>query len=149
MFNVADKKQKTLNAKELLILFSIYKSQKVNYSKYLQNLLEIGLVEKYDSRKYVLSKAYYDYSNQPGEYTRKIGLDKNTNMTLIIEHLKKHNRGMMKDFIYMFRTLNLSKITINRYLSELRVEGKIEFCGNPRISRGKNQGYWKLKQGNS
>ena len=135
-----------LNDKELITLYNIFKSQKIKYSKYILKLLDLGLIEKYDSRKYVLSKAYYDYSGKPSEYTRKIGLDKNTNKALILEHLKKHQQGIMKDFIYMFRTLNISKITINRYLAELRKEGKVEFVGNPRIYRGPNRGYWKIKK---
>jgi predicted transcriptional regulator len=65
------------------------------------------------------------------------------NKLLILEHLKHHEKGYMKDLLEALKN-DIPRITINKYLEELRNEGKIKFVGNPKISRGKNKGYWHI-----
>ena len=49
----------------------------------------------------------------------------------------------MKDFVEVLQ--NTPKPTINKYLRELSGDGKIEFVGNPKISRGKSMSFWRIK----
>ncbi|MCF7860445.1 putative DNA binding domain-containing protein [Patescibacteria group bacterium] len=142
VLRVSDEKQKDLNDQELLLLTKIKNNIRVKANEALYSLLDLGLIEKIGYGKYILSRKYYDSIDKKGEYTRRRGLDKATNKSLIINHLKHHEKGYMKDIIEALK--NVPKLTINKYLAELRNEGLIKFVGNPRISRGKNKGYWKL-----
>jgi len=59
--------------------------------------LENGFVEKVGrgrGTKFILSKRYYEHFGKKGEYTRRKGLDKEANKLLIIEHLKKLQKGL-------------------------------------------------------
>ena len=49
----------------------------------------------------------------------------------------------MEEFIEMLKG-EIPKLTINRYLKELKEEKKIIFHGNPQITKGENRGYWGL-----
>lgn len=118
-----------------------------NYESSDENhvVLELdGLIEKVGYGKYLLSRKYYDFVNKKGEYTRRRGLDKSANKLLILAHLKHHERGYMKDLREALKN-DIPKLTINKYLAEFKRDGLIEFVGNPKIARGKNRGYWKLK----
>lgn len=145
VLRVADEKQKNLNDQELLLLAQIKNNKKFKANDVTKKLFEIGLIEKIGYGKYILSRKYYDFANKKGEYTRRRGLDKTTNKVLILEHLKHHEKGYMKDLLEALKN-DIPRITINKYLEELRNEGKIEFIGNPKISRGKNKGYWHIAQ---
>lgn len=141
---IAIKKEKILNDKELLILNKIKMNQKIEAGDIVNNLLELGLIESLGQKKYTLSKQYYRRMDKRGEYTRKRGLDKETNKSLILDHLKKWKKGYMYEFRDVFKG-ELQKSKINMYLDELKKEDKIELIGNPQAARGKNAAYWKLK----
>ena len=144
VIKVADEKQKQLNDEELRILVDIKNNKRVKAKGITKNLLELGLIEKIENRKYILSKKYYIDTNQKGEYTRRKGLGKNTNKALILEHLKNYKKGYVEDFAEVLK--DVPKPTVKRYLQELKEEEKIELIGNPRVSRGKDKAFWKLKK---
>lgn len=141
---VAEKKEKQLNDKELLVLNKIKNNKKIESREIARGLRDLGLIEYLGGGKYILSKEYYKKMDKKGEYTRRKGLDKETNKELILSHLRRWGKGYMKEFLEALRYA-VPKYTINNYLSELKEEGKIELVGNPRIVRGKNAAYWKLK----
>ncbi|MFH1255050.1 MAG: ATP-binding protein [bacterium] len=143
VFRVANEKQKVLNDQELIILNAIKENKKIKASQIAGNLLDLELVERVGYGKYVLSKKYYDYTNKKGEYTRRKGLDREVKKMLIIEHLKNYKRGYMKEFVEVLK--DTPKPTITKYLNELKKDGKIEFVGNPKISKGENASFWRIK----
>lgn len=136
-------KGKELSYKELLALHKIKNSEKIESGQVTQKLLSLGLIESKGRNKYILSKDYYQKVGRPGEYTRKVGLDKEANKTLILQHLKHHKKGYMRDFIEALN--NTPRSTIGYYLNELKTEGKIKLVGNSKIVRGKNVAFWTLK----
>ncbi|MBR9701626.1 hypothetical protein GOV13_01765 [Candidatus Pacearchaeota archaeon] len=142
---VAIDKNKELNYKELMVLMMIKEGKKVPPGELTENLFSLGLIEKIGSKKYILSKKYYSHIGKTGEYTRRKGLDKPKNKELILEHLRNHKKGYMKDFMEIFSG-EIPHGTVSNWVFELRNEGKIEFIGNPQIVRGKNKGYWALKK---
>lgn len=144
VLRIADKKQKILNDQELIILYSIKDNKKVKANLITENLLELGLIEKIGYGKYILSKPYYDYINKKGEYTRRRGLDKETNKRLIIEHLKHYKKGYISNFVEALK--DVPQKTINKYLIELKDEDKIDLVGNPKISKGEKRAFWILKK---
>ena len=54
----------------------------------MKRLLDLGLIEKGKGRKYLLGRKYYAAVGQKGVYTRKKGLDRETNMALLLKHIQ-------------------------------------------------------------
>jgi ATP-dependent DNA helicase RecG len=71
-----------------------------------------------------------------GLYTRLKGISREKQKELIIRHLMKNKKGIMKDFQDIFP--ELKPMDISNLLRELKKEGKIRHMG-PR-----NTGYWEL-----
>lgn len=142
VFNVANKKNRELSDKELILLNQIKENKRVNSSYVSDNLLEIGLIEKGGYGKFLLSRNYYDDTHRIGEYTRNQGLSKEQNKMLIIKHLQTFSKGYKKDLAQVLPSLQPHQIY--RLLVELREEKKISFVGERRSYSGKNAGYWRI-----
>lgn len=139
VLKVADDKNKLLNEEELLILHKIKNNEHIQSSPITENLLELGLIEKVGFSKYMLSKQYYTDMNQKVQYTKKKGLSRNKNKELILQHLREFNSATKADFTEMFK-FELSPKEISNLLEDLKRQGKIQFEGIPRSSKG----FWKL-----
>ncbi len=111
-----------------------------NLRERLPRLVDLGVIEKLGGRgrgvRYILAGKYYNFIGKKGIYTRKRGLDRETNKELILKHLKVHKKGVIRDFEDMLPMLTQRQI---RYLLEiLRNEGKIHLVGSKKAS------YWEL-----
>lgn len=59
----------------------------------INHLVDLGIVERFGHGrgvKYILSRKYYDFIKKKGVYTRKRGLDRNTNKALLLKHIKSN-----------------------------------------------------------
>lgn len=73
--------------------------------KVLERLIERDLIERRGKTKgayYVLSKAYYELSDEKGKYS-KTDWDGNQAFMLIVQHLRKFEKAKMKDFVDLFQ----------------------------------------------
>jgi ATP-dependent DNA helicase RecG len=105
----------------------------------LQHLAERGVIELVSrgrGAKYLLSKKFYDFSNKRGAYTRARGLNRETNKALILEHLRHHKKGVIKEFEEVLPSLTRNQI--HSLIKELKTEGKVTHNG------GKKLGFWEL-----
>jgi ATP-dependent DNA helicase recG-related protein len=76
------------------------KSQSVEKDS-IEKLLSCGLIEKRGRTRgtyYILSKSYYEFSGQEGEYSQKDDWGINQVMSVIMPHLTKFGKAKMKDF---------------------------------------------------
>ncbi len=55
---------------------------------HVQELLDIGALERAGGGRVILSRRFYELVKKPGEYTRKKGLDRNTNKALLRQHIE-------------------------------------------------------------
>jgi len=141
VLKIADSKNKSLNDQELLILHKIKNGESIDSNHTINELLELGLIEKIGYSKYMLSKQYYSDTNQKGRYTKKKGLSRIKNKELIIQHLSNFKSAAKHDFEDMLG-FQFSPKDVSNLLQELRREGKIYFDGPPRSPKG----LWKLSQ---
>ncbi len=137
-----------LSAQDYVLLERIRQKQNIHgLEARLGRLVDFGLVERIGrgrTTRYILSKRYYIAFGKRGEYTRHRGLDKHTNIELVLKHLALHKKGYIKEFEQVLP--HASRATINRYLQQLVSNGKVRLVGNPKITRGKNRSYWELVQ---
>jgi ATP-dependent DNA helicase RecG len=128
---------------DLLLLDCLRQGKKIpnNLIPRLDPLIDAGAVELISrgrGARYILSKKFYDFSGRKGAYTRKRGLDRETNKELIIRHLKHHQRGTILEFEEVLPTL--TRYQIHSLLKDLRSEGRILHVGP------KKGGFWERPQ---
>ena len=55
----------------------------------LPRLTEMGIVEHIGRNKYILARSLYAAGGKAGVYTRRSGLDRDTNKELLLKHIRK------------------------------------------------------------
>jgi ATP-dependent DNA helicase RecG len=85
--------------------------------------------------RYILSRQFYVMTDRKGVYTRKRGLDRETNKALLLKHIRD-NAGAGVPLNELFQVLPaLSRYQIQRLLQELRDEGLTRNVGTTKASR--------------
>ena len=85
--------------------------------------------------RYLLSSRYYAMVGKSGEYTRRRGLDRETNKELLLKHITD-NAEQGSAFRELWQVLpSLSREGVRSLLRELRSEGRIRKVGQTKASR--------------
>jgi ATP-dependent DNA helicase RecG len=84
----------TFTTPDLLVLDLIHREQPVSQDlkPRLPVLADQGIIEKIGrgrGTRYILSRQFYRFLRQKGVYTRKRGLDRETNKALLLNHIQK------------------------------------------------------------
>lgn len=103
----------------------------------LNHLVDLGIVERIGrgrSARYMLCQQYYNLIRKSGMYTRKKGLDRETNKELLLKHLSTHAKSGSK-FSDLQQVLpHLSRRQIQNLLAELKSENKVYIEGKTKSS---------------
>lgn len=127
----------SFNTEDFLILDLIHKDLPIpkfypNLKNRLNHLLNLGVIEglgKGRRAQYMLSRQYYSMVGQSGVYTRKRGLDKETNKALLLKHIRSKSKAGAK-FRELHQVLpSLSDNQVKQLLKELKVEELIHIQG--------------------
>ncbi len=125
---------KLFSTTDFLLLDHIHRERKIpeHLRKRLQSLVEMGIVERFGRGrgvKYVLSRRYYKMAGEKGTYTRKKGLDRDTNKTLLLKHVKENreNGSRLKELMQVLPAL--SRGQVQTLLRELKAVGLIHLTG--------------------
>ncbi len=125
---------KLFSTADFLLLNHIHRESKIpeHLKKRLQSLVEMGVVERFGRGrwvKYVLSRRYYTMAGEKGTYTRKKGLDRETNKALLLKHIKENRKtgSRLKEFRQVLPALSMSQV--QKLITELKKEGKIYKTG--------------------
>ena len=124
---------------DFLLLDAVHRDQVVpeHLKPRLRRLVEMGIIEKFGRGrgvKYILGQRYYRMTSQKGAYTRKKGLDRETNKALLLKHIEENmdTGSRLKELMQVLPALSRSQI--QTLLRELRAEGKIDKVGNTRAA---------------
>jgi ATP-dependent DNA helicase RecG len=101
-------------------------------------LAEEGIVESIGRGRgvrYLLSRRYYRFAGKSGVFTRKQGLDRETNRQLLLKHIRESGSegAPLKDLRQVLHFL--SETQLKYLLKGLKSEGKIEIRGYARGAR--------------
>jgi ATP-dependent DNA helicase RecG len=101
-------------------------------------LIDEGVIERVGRGRgvrYIISGKFYRLAGQHGRYTRKRGLDQETNKALLLKHLERAGAvgAPMAEFEEVLPAV--SRRNILRLLQELRDEGKAQAKGSGRWVR--------------
>ncbi len=103
----------------------------------VDSLIEQGILERVGrgrGTRLLLSRRFYRHLGKGGVYTRKRGLDRETNKALLLKHIIDSGQGA--PFNELTQVLPaLPRTTIQRLLRELRSDGRIRLLGQRRTAR--------------
>lgn len=104
----------------------------------LQSLVDEGIIESLGRGRgvrHLLSRRYHQEAGKAGVYTRKKGLDRETNRQLLIKHIR--DSGLDGAPLHdLHQVLNfLSEPQVKYLLQGLKAEGKIQMRGYGRGAR--------------
>lgn len=104
----------------------------------LRKLVQVGVVESHGrgrGTKYMLSRSLYAHIGEKGVYTRRKGLDHETQKELLLKHLRE-NSDSGSPLSELEQVLpQLSRRQVQSLLDELREEGRVHLDGERRWAK--------------
>lgn len=104
----------TFNTRDWLVLSTVARDEKVPkvHQGRVQRLIELGLIERVAGQRYVFSKKYYDFVGDAPAYTRKKGLGRDQNLTLLLNHIQNNkDRGSkLEDLCQVLPALPMTQV---------------------------------------
>lgn len=128
------------STEDLLVVDAIFHEQEVpeRVRGRLPLLTDAGVLERVGrgrGARFIPSRRFFKFIGQAGAYTRRKGLDKDTNKELLLKHI-----GGCQDEGCQLRELlqvlpHLSRQEVQRLLRELRSEGRVYSVGKTKAAR--------------
>jgi len=101
----------------------------------IPRLIDLGLIERGKGRTLLLSRRYYESVGQKGAYTRRKGLDRETNLALLLKHIEdnRENGSKLDELCQVIPSL--LRTTIQSLLKTLKQRGKASLVGRTNAGR--------------
>ncbi|MGO9056246.1 MAG: ATP-binding protein [Candidatus Binataceae bacterium] len=101
-------------------------------------LVDDGVIERVGrgrGTRYILSRKFYGFLGKKGVYTRKRGLDRETNKALLLKHIEDNQQegSQLGDLMQVLPSL--TRYQVQTLLRELKAEGRIASAGTRRAGR--------------
>ena len=133
---VANEARATISTDDLLVLDAVHRGRRVPapLKHRLAPLREMGVVERV-GRKHILSRGFYQFAGKKGEYTRRRGLDRETNKALLLKHVQENQEtgSPLRELREVLPALSQSQV--QKLLQSLKQEGRIHKLGRTRAAR--------------
>lgn len=100
----------------------------------LPRLSDLGAVERIGRGKYILSRSLYEQLGERGTYTRKRGLDHETNKELLLQHLRSVGEAGCQQAELGQVLPQLTRRKIWQLLHELKIAGRARMTGARRTA---------------
>lgn len=137
---VGDERTAMFGTDDFLVVDLVHREQLIpdHLKSRVAPLLEQGIIERLGhgrGARLLLSRRFHRHLGKAGVYTRKRGLDRETNKALLIRHIKDSGDegAPFAEFVQVLP--GLSRRQIQNLLNELREEGRIFIRGSKRGSR--------------
>jgi ATP-dependent DNA helicase RecG len=126
---------------DFLVLDHVHREQPLTEAlrARLPRLLEMGAVESNGGRgkgaRYLLARRLYEALGASGVYTRKKGLDRETNKALLLQHIRRNaaTGARMAEFKQVLPALGRGQI--QALVQELESEGLVRLSGRTKAAR--------------
>ncbi|OGS02442.1 MAG: transcriptional regulator [Elusimicrobia bacterium RIFCSPLOWO2_12_FULL_59_9] len=137
---VAREAHQSFSTQDLLALDCVHREVKVPpaLGRRLNSLVETGVVERLGRGRgvrLILSRRFYAMVGKRGVYTRKKGLDRETNKELLARHIQENAKegSQLRELMQVLPGLSQSQV--QKLLRELKVAGRIRSEGATRAGR--------------
>lgn len=128
---------KQLGVNDLLVLDAVDRGQPIAepLRQRLGLLIDLGAIERRGRNKFILGVRFYAAVGDPSEYTRRRGLDHETNKALLLEHIRRfRERGSPMEELEQVLP-SLTRPQVRKLVYELRDRGAIIMTGKTRSAR--------------
>jgi ATP-dependent DNA helicase RecG len=134
---VGQERLESFSANDFLLLDAIHRERPVTQQlkEHLSHLLDSGVIENSGRGKYILSRRFYGFLGKKGVYTRKKGLDRETNKALLLKHIHDNQKegSKLEELLQVLPACSLGQV--QKFLQSLKKEGRICKTGNTSSSR--------------
>ncbi|HEY8378785.1 MAG TPA: ATP-binding protein [Nannocystis sp.] len=98
-------------------------------------LLELGAIERRGRGRYILGARFYAEDGNLAEYSRRRGLDRETNMALLLAHIRRVAEvgSPMEELEQVLPAL--TRVQVRKLVYELRDRGLVRMIGKTRAAR--------------
>lgn len=124
---ISERGEELLTTEDFLTINALYHEDRLDEKMLvrLNRLIDMGIVEHIGRKKYILSRSLYAATGKTGVYTRRIGLDRDTNKELLLKHIRQNN-AEGTPFKELQQVLpGLSRNQIQVLMRELRDDGQV------------------------
>jgi ATP-dependent DNA helicase RecG len=137
---VGAEKLASFSIEDFLLIDQIHRDQPVPESLKgrIPRLDEAGVIEKVGrgrGTRYILSQRFYGFLDKKGVYTRRKGLDRNTNKELLLKHIRDNEKegSRFRDLAQVLPSLTRNQL--KGLLQELKAEKRIYPRGHTKAGR--------------
>lgn len=137
---IGDEQLAQYTTSDLMALRCVYREERVpeEAKGRLASLENDGIVERVGrgrGTRYILSRRFHAFLDQKGVYTRKAGLDRETNKALLLKHIKDNARdgSRLQELLQVLPAL--SRDQVQKLLRKLMEEDRITVVGTTRAAR--------------
>lgn len=137
---IGQEKLALFTTQDFLVLDYVHQEQSVpeQFKARLPPLIEQGIIERVGRGKgtrYILARQFYDFLGQRGVYTRKRGLDRETNKMLLLKHIRDNRKAgcQLSELNQVLPAL--SRAEIQSLLREMQAAGEIHHVGRTKAAR--------------
>jgi len=134
---VGQERLRMYSTHDLLALDLIHRNQPLpeTVRPRVPRLVDDGLVERSGRGKFILSRQFHAFLGKKGAYTRRKGLDRETNKALLLKHIQDDQAegSQLRDLAQVLPAL--SHRQVQGLLRELRSEGRIHSVGRTNAGR--------------
>ncbi|NWH04115.1 ATP-binding protein [Desulfobacter latus] len=124
----------SFTTRDFLLLDFIHREESLppDYSDRIHRLLDLGVIVRAGKGKYILSKRFYAMAGKKGVYTRKKGLDRDTNKALLLKHImgNKKTGTRLDELLQVLPALSYNQV--QTLMRELKNEGAAHVVGKTR-----------------
>lgn len=137
---VSEEQQVIFSTNALLVLDLIHRERPIpqDLRPELKTLLEQGIIERIGHGRgirYILSRKFYHFLGQKGTYTRKIGLDRETNKELLFKHIQENAKhgSRLQEMIQVLPAVSRAQVQL--LLGEMERANRIHHSGRTNAAR--------------
>ena len=127
----------TFSTHDFLILDLVHREADIpdEYRSRIAQLVDQGVIERVARGKCVLSRRFYTFVGRKGVYTRKRGLDRETNKALLLRHIQDNrpDGSPLQDLLDVLPSLTRDQV--RTLLRELKAAGKAHSTGTTKAGR--------------
>ena len=128
---------KSFSIEDFLILDLVHREEPIpqKWQSNVKSLIEMGILERYSRGRgvrYLFSRRYYNFIGKKGVYTRKRGLDRETNKELLLKHISVQvsTGSRLQELMQVLPML--SKNQVQTLLRELKEDALVHRKGTTR-----------------
>lgn len=141
MERLGEETLRSFSTHDFLVLDHLHRDQPLNEAlrARLPRLVEMGAVESNGGRgkgaRYLLARRLYEALGAKGVYTRKKGLDRDTNKALLLQHIQRNAAAgaRMAEFKQVLPALGRGQI--QALIQELANDGQVRLLGRTKAAR--------------